>query len=357
MATDLLRYAQCWEDADVLLEALDPRPGDVLLSIASAGDNTLSLLTRRPSRLVAVDLNPSQLAALELRVAAYRCLEHHELLELVGSRPSERRPALYARCRALLGQDARGFWDARPAAIAGGIAGAGRFERYVRFFRRLVLPLVHDRRVVAALLEPRRLEARRVFHDREWDGRRWRLLFRLFFSRAVLARLGRDPSFFRYVDGSVASHLLGRTRRALTELDPAENPYLQWILLGSHPGVLPHALREEHFELIRDGLDRLEWHARPLESLVVDGLVPRIDGANLSDIFEYMSAAEATSLLQRLCDVARLGARLVYWNMMVPRHGAEYLPHRLRALDELSRALAGRDKAFFYRDLVVEEVR
>ena len=356
MATDVLRYAQCWEDADILLEALDSSPGDVLLSIASAGDNTLSLLTRQPSRVIAVDLNPAQLAALELRVAAYRLLEHHEMLELVGSRPSERRAALYSRCRPLLAPSARAFWDARPSDVAGGIAGAGRFERYVRIFRRFVLPLVHDRRMVASLLEPRRPEARRAFHDRAWDGVRWRLLFRAFFSRAVLARMGRDASFFRYADGSVAAHLLGRTRRALTELEPAENPYLHWILLGAHPGVLPHALREEHFAAIRDGLDRLEWHARPLESLVAEGLLPRIDGANISDIFEYMSADEAASLLGRLCDVARPGARLVYWNMMVPRHGAEYLPDRLRPLAELSRALGRRDRAFFYRDFVVEEV-
>ena len=40
----ILRYAQCWEDADVLLAALEPRPEHSVLSIASAGDNTLSLL-------------------------------------------------------------------------------------------------------------------------------------------------------------------------------------------------------------------------------------------------------------------------------------------------------------------------
>jgi hypothetical protein len=42
--------------------------------------------------------------------------------------------------------------------------------------------------------------------------------------------------------------------------------------------------------------------------------------------------------------------------MMVPRHGAALLPERLRALPALSRRLHGEDKAFFYRDFVVEEV-
>src|SRR5436309_6336755 len=98
-----VRYAQCWEDADILLEGLDVRPGDVCLSIASAGDNTLALLTRSPGRVIALDLSPAQLACLELRVAAYRVLSHPELLELIGSTPSRRRLLLYQRCRPQLG--------------------------------------------------------------------------------------------------------------------------------------------------------------------------------------------------------------------------------------------------------------
>ncbi len=42
-----IRYAQCWEDADILLEGLGIRPGDTCLSIASAGDNSLAMLARR----------------------------------------------------------------------------------------------------------------------------------------------------------------------------------------------------------------------------------------------------------------------------------------------------------------------
>src|SRR5260370_42529121 len=80
-----IRYAQCWEDAYVLLAALEPGPGKRCLSIASAGDNTLALLSRDPESVLALDLSPAQLACLELRVAAYRVLQHNELLALVGS--------------------------------------------------------------------------------------------------------------------------------------------------------------------------------------------------------------------------------------------------------------------------------
>src|SRR5262245_14578543 len=129
-----IRYAQCWEDADILVEGLDVRPGDVCLSIASAGDNSLALLIRHPARVIALDLSPAQLACVELRVAAYRELKHPELLELIGSQPSRRRLSLYRRCRPLLANPVRDFWDNHQPDVANGIGSAGKFERYFARF-------------------------------------------------------------------------------------------------------------------------------------------------------------------------------------------------------------------------------
>jgi S-adenosylmethionine-diacylglycerol 3-amino-3-carboxypropyl transferase len=354
--TSILRYAQCWEDADTLLAGLDVQPGDTCLSIASAGENTLSLLTRDPGRVIAVDLNPAQIAALELRVAAFRCLSHDELLQLIGSRPSTRRAELYARCRPALGVDARRFWDARGDAVANGIGTAGKFEHYFSLFRRLALRLVHSRATIAALLEPRDAGGRRRFYDERWNTMRWRALFRIFFSQWVLGRLGRDPAFFRYVDEPVADHLMRRVRHALVELDPSSNPYATWIVTGTHGDVLPHALRASSFESIRRNIDRLEWHCAPIEALVSGGVLHGVSRANLSNIFEYISPANATALLEQLLDVSVPGGRLAYWNMMVPRQGSTLVPGRLRWLQDESHRLWLQDKAFFYRAFVVDEV-
>lgn len=351
-----IRYAQCWEDADVLLEALNIQPGDDCLSIASAGDNALSMLARQPGRIVAIDLNPSQLACLELRVAAYRELDHGGLLELIGSRPSRRRDALYRRCRGPLSASVRAFWDAQPDGIARGIGGAGRFERYFATFRNRILPLVYSRGQVERLLGGGTREERELLYDGEWDTWRWQLMFRLFFSRFVMGRMGRDPSFFRYVKGNVAERLLARARHALTALDPADNPYLQWIVAGRHTTALPFALRPENFESIRDGLDRLEWRCVALEEFldtVDDGTFAAF---NLSDIFEYISTENYHRLLERLVRAGRGGARLAYWNTLADRHRPECMADRLRSLDDLSRTLHARDKAFFYCAFIVEEI-
>jgi S-adenosylmethionine-diacylglycerol 3-amino-3-carboxypropyl transferase len=351
-----VRYAQCWEDADVLLEALDVHPGHVCVSIASSGDNALALLGKGPARVIALDLSPAQMACVELRVAAYRVLQHPELLELIGSVPSSRRYELYRRCRPALSGAVRDFWDERSADVEAGVGGAGKFERYFALFRRRVLPLVHGRRRVQQLLCPRTPEGRARFYAQEWDTWRWRLMFHAFFSRAVMGRMGRDPAFFDYVEGSVAHRILGHARHALTVLDPSANPYLQWILLGRHGTALPWALRPENFEAIRANLDRFEWHCQSLEDFLEANPGLGVDRYNLSDIFEYMSAANYEALLEKLATRGRPGARLAYWNMLVPRSRPERLAGRLRPLADLAARLHQQDKAFFYSRFVVEQV-
>ncbi|HET9979557.1 MAG TPA: DUF3419 family protein [Ktedonobacterales bacterium] len=351
-----IRYAQCWEDADTLLAGLDTQPGDSCLSVASAGDNTLALLAKSPGHVLALDVSGAQLACLALRVAAYRALEHPELLELIGSRPSARREELYRRCRPLLSASDRAFWDAHPDDIGEAIGGAGKFERYFRLFRRRVLPLVESRRRIARLLAGGPLDARRIFYAREWDTWRWRLLFRLFFSRAVLGRLGRDPEFFAYVEGSVANRLLQRAEYAMTELDPAENPYIQWILTGTHTTALPFALRPENFDAIRANLDKLEWRRQSLEDYLATAEANSVDRFNLSDVFEYVSRDHYAGLLARLAEIGRPGGRLLYWNMLAPRGYLDELAGRLRPLPELAARLHSQDKAFFYSALIIEEI-
>lgn len=357
--TSLIRYAQCWEDSDILLRALEIQPGDTCVSIASAGDNSLSLLSRQPGRVIAVDLNPAQLACVALRVAGFTALTHPELLRFLGSfeASGDERLELYQRCRPNLPAEHAAYWDARPAILRVGVATAGKFEAYFRLFRRWVLPLVHRRRAVLELLEPRTLEGRRKFYGQRWNTWRWRLMFSAFFSRTVMGRLGRDPELFRYVEGSVANRILGRSEHALTELDPSANPYLHQILTGQHtPHALPHALRPENFDVIRAHLHRFEYRLATVEQVLDTLPGASVHRYNLSDIFEYMSEDSYRQLLIRLIRHGRPGGRLAYWNMLVPRSRPDDLAPALKALPDLAAELLAEDKAFFYSRFVIEEI-
>ncbi|MEM9249657.1 MAG: DUF3419 family protein [Pseudomonadota bacterium] len=355
-AFDQIRYAQLWEDADVLIEALGPRPGGVLVSICSAGDNALALLTLDPAKVVVVDLSPAQIACLRLRMAAMRCLSHAEFLELMGARPSTRRAALLERAAHDLDSTTAAFWADRTTDVTHfGAGGVGKFERYFRIFRTRCLPLVHSRATLDAIFVSRSEAERAHFLDTRFNTWRWQLLLRVFFSRAVMGRMGRDKAFFDHVEGSPAAHVARRIRHAAVTCDPVENPYLHWIIKGTHGDALPLPWREAAYEVIRRRLDRIDIRPGPLEAFVATG--ERADGFNLSDIFEYMPRDVFERVYASILDAAAPGARLVYWNMMAPRRVPALLAERVETLTELEDRLKAIDKAFFYSDFVIEEVR
>jgi S-adenosylmethionine-diacylglycerol 3-amino-3-carboxypropyl transferase len=354
-AWDLVRYASVWEDADVLCEALAPVAGGArLLSIASAGDNVLALLTLAPAEIVAVDLSGAQLACLELRIAAFRRLDPADVAAFLGAAASPDRARVYRLLRGELGADARAWWDSHPAEIAGGVLHAGRFERYFQLFRRRILPCIHSRATVRALREPRAAEAQRAFYRERWDTWRWRAMFRVFFSRFVMGRLGRDPAFFSHVEGAVGARILERSRHALSEIPTTTNPYLTYIVTGNFaPEALPRYLRPEHHAAIRAGLDRV----RLVHDGVANAATGRFAGFNLSDVFEYMAGDEHARTYGRLLDAATPGARLAYWNMLVPRGIPPALAGRVQPLTALAAELHARDRAWFYSRFHVDEVR
>lgn len=336
-----------WEDADILCEALEPvARGGRILSIASAGDNVLALLTLDPAEVVAADVSAAQLACLEIRIAAFRALDDTALLAFLGVTRADDRLATYRVLRPCLSDRAAAFWDARPSLVAAGVIHVGKFERYLRAFRRFVLPLVHSRRTLDALCEPRTFDEQRRFYQDRWDTWRWRGLFRLFFSRWAMGRLGRDPAFFDHVDGPVGERLLARSRYALTELPVSANPFLAYIMTGNfRSGAMPRYLRPEHLGAIRGRLDRV----RPIEASVERAGDGRFDAFNLSDIFEYMSSWEHERCFAALLDRANPEARLAYWNLLAPRSLPVAESARARPLADLASGLHARDRAWFYQ--------
>ncbi len=344
---DLIRYANSWEDADVLCEALRPASGKRILAIASAGDNALALVAAG-AEVVAVDLSAAQLALVELKRAAIRQLDNRMLLGFLGITGMRNRLSVYQVLK--LPKEAREYWDANEEAIIDGVTHRGRFERYFEIFRTYVLPLVHSRADVRKLLTEKTREQREAFYREEWNTWRWRSMFRLFFSRFVMGRTGRDPEFFRYVEGSVAERIFQRAEYAMTVLAPHANPYLTFIFTGNFRQVLPRYLRD--LEALRRNLDKLTL----VQGSIEDAAVGTFDGFYLSDIFEYIDPATTAVIYERLLDAANRGARFAYWNLLVPRRVPEALASRVVELRSEADELFARDLAFFYSAFVLEEV-
>lgn len=352
----VLRNAFCWQDAEVMLAGLAIRPGDTCLSIASAGDNALAMLACDPKRVIAVDASRAQIACLELRIAAFRRLDHADMLVLLGARPGLNRAELYQRCRSQLSRPSRSYWDARLDHLCQGIHTLGIWERFFSTFRNRIIPLMHSRAKIETLFVPRSPEERVRFFARQWDSPLRRLLLRLFFSLPSIRFFDPERFFLGHGVVEIASHVLERSRHALAIQDPTRNPYLRWILTGSFGDCLPFALRPENFARIRDNLDRLEWRSGPLGDLLIELGLGSIDRVDLAIQVEHLIPAHYHALLDRLMRTCRRGGRIIHWNLLVPRTRPLEIDLCLKPQMELSRRLTAEDHGFYHHSVVVEEV-
>ncbi|MBI3747248.1 MAG: DUF3419 family protein, partial [Chloroflexi bacterium] len=251
-------------------------------------------------------------------------------------------------------------WDRHAADIETGVIHTGRFERYLAWFRRGFLPVVPGRAVVRQMLDAEDVERQRHVYRERWDSAAWRGLFRIFFSRRLMAALGRDPAFFDQVEGGgTGAHFLARAIEGLTATPIRSNPYVTYMLSGSYriPDAAPLYLQPGHRGVLADRARRI----RVITGSLVDALreLPdrTVDAFYLSDIFELVDADAFEGILDEIVRTGRPGARLCYWNNLVPRARPASMADRLSSETELAARLHARDRAFIYSRFVVEVVR
>ena len=370
----LIRYSQCWEDTEVLLESLNIQENDICFGILSAGDNVFSMLAENPKKVVALDISFPQIALAKLKKEVFNSLSYEEMLEFMGVMKSDKRIEIYDRIKENLDKEVKEYWDFNKEAIQKGIIHAGKFEKFFKIFREKILPFVHSKKRIEKLLEKKSRQERIEYYDKHWNNFRWKLMFKLFFSKYIVGKLGRDKEFFRYAEKNISEEMKERSRYALCELNPYENPYINYILTGNYrKDCLPYFLRKENFDKIRRNLHKVEILQSSVEEYL-DQIDFKINKFNLSDIFEYMSAENYSKLMEKIYDNTENNALLAYWNLIVERN-SEKLDYKktdseiavtgkeknvngkkYERMKELDRKLHEKDMTFFYTDFVVEKV-
>ena len=348
-----LLYARCWEDEAILRRGLRLGSTDDVLSIASAGDNSFALLLDDPRSVTCIDRNRTQLALVHLKVAAIRHLEPPETRRFLGLEPAApgERLRTWRRLCLLVPPFAQTLFEAAKPTIDRGLLDAGKFERYLALFRDRVLPLVQWPSTVRTMAALTDLEAQRRLYRESWDTLRWRVLFRVFFGRRVMERAGRERAFFAQVqEQRVGDVFRERAAKALCDLPAATNPYLVWILTKKN--LAPPYLDDASFFTIRERLDRLRIVEADLGTHLAEAAPGTYSAFNLSDCPEYLSEGATGGLLRQVARAGRSGARVVYWNLLVPRDGRGILESDA----ELATALHREDRAFFYGRLVIERL-
>lgn len=337
-----INYSMVWEDDAVLIQGLGDRVEGRVLAIASGGDNVLALALAG-AQVDAVDLSAPQLALTELKLQSWR-LPYPQVLALFGLERADLAGAAYLQLRPHLSPPARSWWDANPSLFATGLLGIGRFERYLAAFRRRLLPLIHGAAAVDRWGALSDRAKRAQYYDEVWNNWRWRVLFQLFFSRPVMAALGRSPAQFAQVEGEVAAVLLRRVRRMFTAAPVAENRYAQWLLYEkwSDERSYPRWLTPEGQAALAEVAPRVTLHHGAIDAIAAAR--GPYDGYALSDIWEYLDSPAVDALWAALGRASTPGARALWWELLVPRPaGGEFVE-----MTELSSELSALDRVPFY---------
>lgn len=337
-----IRYANCWEDADLLYKNLKPSKGDNILSIASAGDNSLGFLAFDPNLVVAFDVNPTQLFLSELKQKAIQYLDYEDVLKFLGVNGCNDRLLYFNSIQPNLSPDAQVYFKNNLNLIQNGIIYSGKFENYFKLFSRYVLPLIHSKSTIDALFRPKNAQQQLDFYNKKWNNRRWKWLFKLFFSKTVMGKFGRDPAFFNEVKSNVGDEIFKRAEYHLSSVLVSQNHFLEFQLKGAFKLGLPFYLRPENFHSIKANIHKIKFDKAYLTEIPLN---EKFDCFNLSNIFEYMNVETFKQQADHIKLLANPQAKIAYWNLLVQR--------QLDRCDNNYKAIPvnGNDLCFFYQSM------
>ena len=351
----MIAYSQCWEDSDLVLEALQIDENDQVVSITSGGCNTIAIALKNPEIVYAIDSNREQNYLLEHKLAAIKNMPIKDAIAYMGYQSDKNRIEQFNSISNNLSAECKTYWQNLPEAIREGIAHSGKFEKYIALFRKRIIPLVHTKKRIKQLLALNNSQEQTLFYNRYWNTFRWKLQFRIFFSKWFMRGRGRKKEMFAHTNiKSVGKKYYQRTQDALTKGPVHTNFYLHYILLKNNPLLPPYLLY-----LLNSNSnipDNINIITSDMLSFLQSMEENSISKFNLSDIFEPLSPNEADTVFNEILRVAKSGARLIFWNNLVEREIPAHLQDKFQFESELVKKFAPKDNVFFYEKFLIYTV-
>lgn len=353
-----IRYSQCWEDADLVIEALNPGPDDTVLSVTSGGCNTFSMIAAGAGNVISVDINKAQTLLSKLKYSAMQQLPYESYLQFIGIEPSANREQQFDQIKPYLDKETFGYFDKNRKIIKEGIIHTGIFERYLKKFRKYILPLAKSKKAVSRLLLINNKKIQQQHFHTQWNNKRWRLFVKIFFGKTVMQLFGRHKNMFRYNrHENVGIIMLNRIEAAFSHGPVFQNPYLHYALTGNYGNALPHYLRLENFKLLKQANSNVKLVTENIINLLKKQPDHTIDKFNLSDVFESMSEDECNTVMEEILRVAKNGAILIFWNNFVNRDVPVYLKNHFILNKPLIDKLIPIEKVFFYEKFFIYTIQ
>ena len=321
-----LVYPQIWEDPVVDVQALELKPGDHLVGIASGGCNALSYLVAAPVKVTAIDLNPAHIALNKLKKVAVEQLPSYEAFHRFFAQADTRdNLAAYERwIRPHLDETSRRYWESRNAI---GRRRIGYFQTNLYRHGLLgkfisaghLLARAHGRNPRKILSARSRAEQREIFEAELaplFDKKHIRWLCE---RPSALFGLGIPPAQFEALKGNerhMAKVLHKRLERLACDFDLSDN-YFAWQAFGRRyatggTGPLPPYLQKESFDTLKSRIGDLDVQHRSFTEYLAEQQPGSVDAFVLLDAQDWMTDDQLTDLWREIARAASPGARVIF---------------------------------------------
>jgi S-adenosylmethionine-diacylglycerol 3-amino-3-carboxypropyl transferase len=354
-----ISYSMCWEDPLILSEALEVSKQDSILSIVSGGENILSLLLKNPNKIVGIDIKKEQIYLTKLKISCIKNLEFDEFARFIGIKPSNYRLEIFNNIKKYLEKEEAEYWENHLDIIKIGVINCGKFERYLAKFRKYCLPLIISKKKINKFLLLDSVEKQERFYKTYWDNWRFRLLFKIFFSKKGL-EFGRDKQYFKHSSkDKISDYYLKRVKHSLTEIPVRTNFFMHYILTGTIPVPFkdhPY-LDKSNFNKLKDILNhkKIEFIGSDIHEFLKYSKEKLFSKFNLSDIFEAKTQEEYESLLKEIVRVSKNNSIVCYWNNLANKSDHCSINNLIKD-KEKSEKLYKKDRVHFYSRFIVETI-
>lgn len=323
-----LVYPQIWEDPVVDMQALQIKPDNHVITIASGGCNVMSYLVADPAKITAVDLNPAHVALNRLKLAAIKHLPDYETYyRFIGQADSKDNIKAYETyLKSQLDDHSLKYWEKRT------LSGRRRISLFKRNFYRFGLlgKFIGAGHMVAKLygrdpqdiLKATSLEEQRVIYEQHIAPLFNKRLIRWFLNRPVsLYGLGIPPAQYEALatageDNGMAAVVNQRLGKLACDFRFEEN-YFAWQAFGrgyaeAGMGPVPPYLQQQNYETIRERADRVTVTNTPFTGFLEQQADQSADRYILLDAQDWMTDADLTALWTQITRTAKPGARVIF---------------------------------------------
>ncbi|MBT3243062.1 MAG: DUF3419 family protein [Bacteroidetes bacterium] len=312
----LFNFGLSQDDSRTEKQFLKLSEDDHVLCLASGGEVPLDLISGiKDIHIDAVDTDQNQLFLAQLKHKAAIHLDPNEAALLLGySKGSEAiRRTLLSHLKFHLSEAEKDFWKHNIDLFNLGPIHAGRFETYIRKYNKIVSSLLGKKHLIALMGMNDRAEQEDYF-DHYFRVRLLKFIFRIAFHPRIYKSRGVVEEGLQHSKTSnMAEFFYSRFRNFCVANPAAKNGYYQFTFFNEMilPEAFPDFLQVKNLNILRAQTQNLNFFKTDIMDhlkQVEDNYYSKIALSNLSD---WMSCDEITSLLDIILKKVKPGARIL----------------------------------------------